>query len=215
VTAVAILDYGMGNLRSVYKALEHVGAQPELTADHDRVRAADAVVLPGVGAMPKAMESVRALELDELLRERVDAGVPVIGLCMGMQLLFESTTELGGAQGIGLLEGPVVGLEAPKVPQIGWNPVSWRRASVLNAGLPDPCAFYHANSFAPRPSNPDDVLGTAEYGSEFVSVVERPPVYGLQSHPEKSGPDGLRLLANFIRLAQAAGSAGGAATASS
>jgi imidazole glycerol-phosphate synthase subunit HisH len=201
VTAVAILDYGMGNLRSVYKALEHVGAQPELTADHDRVRAADAVVLPGVGAMPKAMESVRALELDELLRERVDAGVPVIGLCMGMQLLFESTTELGGAEGIGLLEGPVVGLEAPKVPQIGWNPVSWRRASVLNEGLPDPCAFYHANSFAPRPSNPEDVLGTAEYGSEFVSVVERPPVYGLQSHPEKSGPDGLRLLANFIRAA--------------
>jgi imidazole glycerol-phosphate synthase subunit HisH len=201
VTAVAILDYGMGNLRSVYKALEHVGAQPELTADHDRVRAADAVVLPGVGAMPKAMESVRALELDQLLRERVDAGVPVIGLCMGMQLLFESTTELGGAEGIGLLEGPVVGLEAPKVPQIGWNPVSWRRASVLNEGLPDPCAFYHANSFAPRPSNPEDVLGTAEYGSEFVSVVERPPVYGLQSHPEKSGPDGLRLLANFIRAA--------------
>jgi glutamine amidotransferase len=201
VTAVAILDYGMGNLRSVYKALEHVGAQPELTADHARVRAADAIVLPGVGAMPKAMESVRALGLDELLRERVDAGVPVIGLCMGMQLLFESTTELGGAEGIGLLEGAVVGLEAPKVPQIGWNPVSWRRASVLNEGLPDPCAFYHANSFAPRPSNPEDVLGTAEYGSEFVSVVERPPVYGLQSHPEKSGPDGLRLLANFIRAA--------------
>jgi imidazole glycerol-phosphate synthase subunit HisH len=201
VTAVAILDYGMGNLRSVYKALEHVGAEPELTADHDRVRAADAVVLPGVGAMPKAMESVRALGLDELLRERVDSGVPVIGLCMGMQLLFESTTELGGAEGIGLLDGPVVGLEAPKVPQIGWNPVSWRRASVLNQGLPDPCAFYHANSFAPRPSNPEDVLGTAEYGSEFVSVVERPPVYGLQSHPEKSGPDGLRLLANFVNAA--------------
>jgi imidazole glycerol-phosphate synthase subunit HisH len=201
---LAILDYGMGNLRSVYKALEHVGARPELTADHARVRAADAVVLPGVGAMPKAMESVRALGLDGLLRERVDAGVPVIGLCMGMQLLFESTTELGGAEGIGLLKGPVVGLEAPKVPQIGWNPVSWRRSSVLNEGLPEPCAFYHANSFAPRPSNPEDVLGTAEYGSEFVSVVERPPVYGLQSHPEKSGPDGLRLLRNFVALAAAA-----------
>jgi glutamine amidotransferase len=200
---VAILDYGMGNLRSVYKALEHVGAEPELTADHARVRAADAIVLPGVGAMPKAMEQVRALGLDELLRERVAAGVPVIGLCMGMQLLFDSTTELGGAEGIGLLEGPVVGLEAPKVPQIGWNPVAWRRASVLNEGLPDPCAFYHANSFAPRPAHAEDVLGTAEYGSEFVSVVERPPVYGLQSHPEKSGPDGLRLLASFVRLAAA------------
>jgi glutamine amidotransferase len=198
---VAILDYGMGNLRSVYKALEHVGAEPELTSDHARVREAGAVVLPGVGAMPKAMEHVRALALDELLRERVAAGVPVIGLCMGMQLLFQSTTELGGAEGIGLLEGPVEQLEAPKIPQIGWNAVSWTRRSVLNAGLPDPCAFYHANSFAPRPARGEDVLGTAEYGSEFVSVVERPPVYGLQSHPEKSGPDGLRLLANFVRLA--------------
>jgi imidazole glycerol-phosphate synthase subunit HisH len=199
-----MLDYGMGNLRSVYKALEHVGARPELTADHARVREADAIVLPGVGAMPKAMERVRALGLDELLRERVAGGIPVIGLCMGMQLLFESTTELGGAEGIGLLEGEVVGLEAPKVPQIGWNPVSWRRSSVLNDGLPDPCAFYHANSFAPRPANAEDVLGTAEYGSEFVSVVERPPVYGLQSHPEKSGPDGLRLLRNFVGLADRA-----------
>jgi glutamine amidotransferase len=201
VTRTAILDYGMGNLRSVAKALEHVGAEPLLTNDHARVREADAVVLPGVGAMPKAMERVRELKLDELLRERVEAGVPLIGLCMGMQLLFESTTELGGSEGIGLLRGPVLQLQASKIPQIGWNPVSWRRASVLNDGLPDPCAFYHANSFAPRPSNPEDVLGTAEYGSEFVSVVERPPVYGLQSHPEKSGPDGLRLLRNFVRLA--------------
>jgi imidazole glycerol-phosphate synthase subunit HisH len=201
VTRVAILDYGMGNLRSVAKALEHVGAEPLLTNDHARVREADAVVLPGVGAMPKAMERVRELKLDQLLRERVEAGVPLIGLCMGMQLLFESTTELGGAEGIGLLSGPVLQLQASKIPQIGWNPVSWRRASVLNDGLPDPCAFYHANSFAPRPSDAEDVLGTAEYGSEFVSVVERPPVYGLQSHPEKSGPDGLRLLANFVRAA--------------
>jgi len=203
LTRIAILDYGMGNLRSVGKALEHVGAEPLLTSDHARVREADGIVLPGVGAMPKAMERVRELALDQLLRERVEAAVPVIGLCMGLQLLFDSTTELGGAEGIGLLGGPVEALEAPglKVPQIGWNPVSWRRESPLNAGLPAPCAFYHANSFAPRPAEPDAVLGTAEYGSEFVSVVERSPVYGLQSHPEKSGPDGLRLLKNFVSLA--------------
>jgi imidazole glycerol-phosphate synthase subunit HisH len=199
---IAVLEYGMGNLRSVAKALEHVGGQPVLTSDHARARDADAIVLPGVGAMPKAMEHVRRLRLDDLLRERVEAGVPVIGLCMGMQLLFESTTEHGGAEGIGLLEGPVEGLDAPgqKIPQIGWNPVSWRRRAALNEGLPEPCAFYHANSFAPRPARDEDVLGTAEYGAEFVSVVARPPVYGLQSHPEKSGPHGLRLLRNFVGL---------------
>jgi glutamine amidotransferase len=199
---IAILDYGMGNLRSVAKALEHVGADPVLTHDHDRIRRAGAIVLPGVGAMPKAMEKVRALGLDELLHERVAAGVPVLGLCMGMQLLFERTEEHGGADGIGLLKGRVARLPANglKVPQIGWNPVSWRRRSALNDGLPDPCAFYHANSFAPRPADGEDVLGVADYGGEFVSVVERPPVYGLQSHPEKSGPDGLRLLRNFVSL---------------
>jgi glutamine amidotransferase len=203
VTRIAILDYGMGNLRSVAKALEHVGARPEVTSDHGRVREADGVVLPGVGAMPRAMERVRRLGLDELLRELVGAGVPLLGLCMGMQLLFESTTELGGSDGIGLLEGRVEQLEAPglKVPQIGWNPVDWRRETALNDGLPNPCAFYHANSFAPRPVHPEDILGTADYGREFVSAVARPPVYGVQFHPEKSGPDGLALLGNFVRAA--------------
>jgi glutamine amidotransferase len=196
---IAILDYGMGNLRSVAKALEHVGAEPVLTRDHARIREAGAVVLPGVGAMPKAMEKVRALGLDRLLRERVEAGVPVLGLCMGMQLLFEGTEEHGGAEGIGLLRGRVVRLDAPRVPQIGWNPVAWRKRGELNEGLPDPCAFYHAHSYAPK-AREEDVLGTADYGGEFVSVVERPPVYGLQSHPEKSGPDGLRLLRNFVAL---------------
>jgi imidazole glycerol-phosphate synthase subunit HisH len=207
---IAILDYGMGNLRSVAKALEHVDAAPELTSDRDRVRAADGLVLPGVGAMPRAMEHVRRLGLDELIHERVEAGVPLIGLCMGMQLLFEATTELGGAEGIGLLEGRVEQLPAPglKIPQIGWNPVAWKREDPLIEGLPDPCAFYHANSFAPRPSRPEDVLGTADYGSEFVSAVAHPPVHGVQFHPEKSGPHGLRLLANFVRGCTAAGPRG-------
>jgi glutamine amidotransferase len=201
VTRIAILDYGMGNLRSVSKALEHVGADAELTRDHEQVRAADGIVLPGVGAMPKAMEHVRRLGLDELLHERVQAGVPLIGVCMGMQLLFESTVEHGGAEGIGLLAGSVEKLPAAglKVPQIGWNPVSWRRETPLNEGLPDPCAFYHANSFAPRPAQAEDVLGTADYGGEFVSAVARPPVYGVQFHPEKSGEHGLALLGNFVR----------------
>jgi glutamine amidotransferase len=202
VSNVAVLDYGMGNLRSVEKAFGHVGVDADVTRDHDAVRGAAGVVLPGVGAMPKAMEAVRALGFDELLRERRDAGVPIIGICMGMQLLFESTTEHGGSEGIGLLRGPVEELDAPglKVPHIGWNHVSWRAESPLCEGLPDPCAFYHVHSFAPRPANGEDVLGTAVYGTEFASVVARDNVYGAQFHPEKSGPDGLGLLANFAAL---------------
>ena len=199
---LAILDYGMGNLRSVEKAFEHVGVQASITRGHDDVRAAAGVVLPGVGAMPKAMEAVTELGFDELLRERRDAGVPIIGICMGMQLLFESTTEHGGAAGIGLLDGSVEALDAPglKVPHIGWNHVGWRRESPLTDGLANPTAFYHVHSFAPRPANAEDVLGTAVYGAEFASVVERESVFGAQFHPEKSGPDGLRLLANFAAL---------------
>ncbi len=202
MSTIAILDYGMGNLRSAEKAFEHVGARPVITSDADSVRAADGVVLPGVGAFPQAMAAVRRLGLAELLRERRDAGAPILGLCLGMQLLFDSSSELGGGEGIGLIEGAVERVDARglKVPHIGWNMVSWRRASPLNEGLPDPCAFYHVHSFAARPANADDVLGTASYGSEFASVVARPPVYGTQFHPEKSGPDGLRLLGSFTRL---------------
>jgi imidazole glycerol-phosphate synthase subunit HisH len=196
---IAILDYGMGNLRSVEKALEHVGARSVRTADHDVVRRADAVVLPGVGAFRRAMEAVHERGLDDLVRERAAAGVPLIGLCLGMQLLFEESTELGGSAGIGLLPGSVRALETGglKVPQIGWNPVTWTRESPLTDGLPQPAPMYHVHSFAARPDDPADVLGTADYGGEFVSAVERGNVFGVQFHPEKSGAAGLRLLRNF------------------
>jgi imidazole glycerol-phosphate synthase subunit HisH len=202
VTRIAVLDYGMGNLRSVEKALEHVGAEAAVTRDHRSIANADGIVLPGVGAFPRAMEEVRRLGLDAVLDERLSAGTPVLGICLGMQLLFEGSTELGGAEGLGLLDGEVQQLEADglKVPQIGWNPVSWRRKTPLRDDLLEPCPFYHVHSFAPRPARDDNVVGTATYGAEFVSVVERPPLYGVQFHPEKSGPDGLRLLASFARL---------------
>jgi glutamine amidotransferase len=200
---IAILDYGMGNLRSVEKALEHVGAEPVITHDADRIRAAEALVLPGVGAFPKAMAAVRERGLDELIAERRAHGVPVLGICLGMQLLFDSSVELGGADGLGLLAGEVRELPAPglKVPQIGWNTVEWKRESPLTEGFGERTAFYHVHSFAPVASN-GVVLGTAEYGSEFVSAVAGDGVYGVQFHPEKSGPDGLALLRNFIALAQ-------------
>jgi imidazole glycerol-phosphate synthase subunit HisH len=202
MTRVAILDYGMGNLRSVEKALERVGAEAEITSDRARTDSADGVILPGVGAFPRAMERVRELGLDELVTGRIEAGVPVLGICLGMQLLFESSVENEGASGLSLLGGIVAPLEANgyKVPHIGWSPVQWAHASRLTADLGDETPFYFVHSFAPRPATAGDVLGTAAYGARFACAVERPPLYGVQFHPEKSSSAGLRLLANFVRI---------------
>ncbi|MEA2466929.1 MAG: imidazole glycerol-phosphate synthase subunit HisH [Thermoleophilaceae bacterium] len=199
---VAILNYGMGNLTSATMALEHVGASVEVTNDPALVRVAHAVVLPGVGAFPKAMEAVRRLGLDELIHERRDAGVPILGICLGMQLLFDSSTEMGGATGIGLLPGTVEPLDAAglKIPQIGWNPVRWREGSVLGGGLGDESPMYHVHSFAVKPADRSIVAGTATYGNEFVSAVEEGDVFGVQFHPEKSSRDGLALLRNFVNV---------------
>jgi imidazole glycerol-phosphate synthase subunit HisH len=200
---VAILNYGMGNLTSASMAFEHVGASVEVTSDHDAVRAAHAVVLPGVGAFPKAMEAVTRLGLDELVRERVESGVPVLGICLGMQLFFESSSELGGAEGIGLVRGTVEPLEAAglKIPQIGWNEVAWSSEKQLARGLGERTAMYHVHSFSTRPADPDVVAGTAVYGDEFVSAIERDNLFGVQFHPEKSSRDGLQLLRNFVNVA--------------
>jgi len=196
---IAIVDYGMGNRRSVEKAFEHVGAPVSVTPDHGRIAAADGIVVPGVGAFPRAMRNLRELGLDELLRERAAAGVPLLGLCLGMQLLFDSSTEHEGATGLGLLPGDVTALrvDGRKLPHIGWNEVSFTRPAALTAGLGDAAAFYHVHSFACRPAHPADGVGTSEYGETFVSIVERDNVAGVQFHPEKSSRDGLALLRNF------------------
>ena len=196
---VALVDYGMGNRRSVEKALEHVGARVERTSDGDAIAAAAAIVLPGVGAFPEAMRRLRALGLVDLLRERAAAGVPVLGICLGMQLLFDSSEEHEGACGLGLLPGAVTRLRAPglKVPHIGWNTVEFERASALTQGLGESAAFYHVHTYACRPEEESDVVGRGEYGERFVSIVERGNVMGAQFHPEKSSLDGLALLRNF------------------
>jgi imidazole glycerol-phosphate synthase subunit HisH len=201
---IGIVDYGMGNRRSVEKALEHVGAEPRLTADHGVIRSADGIVVPGVGAFPEAMRRFRAAGLDELIRERAEAGVPVLGLCLGMQLLFDSSDEHEGAAGLGLLPGRVTALRAPRVPHIGWNLVTFERPSPLTEGLGDAAAFYHVHSLAPEPAVPDDIVGRGEYGERFVTIVERGNVMGVQFHPEKSSRDGLALLRNFTRVGVAA-----------
>jgi glutamine amidotransferase len=201
---IAILDYGMGNLRSVEKALEHVGAGATITRDADTVRAADGVILPGVGAFPRAMERVREHGLDALIEERRQAGVPILGICLGLQLLFDSSTEQGGAPGVGLLEGEVAALVADglKVPHIGWSPVSWERESSLVEGIDSGTPFYFVHSFAPSPA-PGDLLGSATYGARFACAAQRDNVFGVQFHPEKSSAAGLRLLSNFTGICAA------------
>jgi glutamine amidotransferase len=201
---IAIVDYGMGNRRSVEKALVHVGAAPALTADHDVLRSADGIVVPGVGAFPEAMRRLRAAGLDELIVERAEAGVPVLGLCLGMQLLFETSDEHEGSEGLGLLAGHVRALRAARVPHIGWNLVTFGRGARLVESLGAAAAFYHVHSFVCEPEDEGDVVGRGEYGAPFVSIVERGNVMGVQFHPEKSSRDGLQLLRNFAQVGVAA-----------
>ena len=209
MTLIAILDYGMGNLRSVEKGLERVGSEAVITSRRDEARAADGVILPGVGAFPTAMRRVRELRLDALVAERLETGAPVLGICLGMQLLFSSSSENEGADGLELLPGEVGPLEAPglKIPHIGWSPVRWERSTPLTEGLRSEVPFYFVHSFTPRPREREDVLGTAEYGERFACAIERAPLYGVQFHPEKSSGAGLRLLSNFSRICASVGAA--------
>jgi imidazole glycerol-phosphate synthase subunit HisH len=203
--SIAIVDYGMGNRRSVEKALVRVGADATITGDHDVIRAADAVVLPGVGAFPKGMANLRERGLDELMRERAASGTPFLGICLGMQLLFESSSELGmQTPGIGLIAGHVRELHADglRVPHIGWNEVRFAQDSPLTADLPqNGCPFYHVHSYVAADVDRADLVGSAEYGEHFPTIVAKANVYGTQFHPEKSSRHGLLLLSAFAQLA--------------
>ncbi len=201
---VGVVDYGMGNRRSVEKALDRVGARAVVTGDHEALMGADGLIVPGVGAFPAAMRSLRELGLDELVVRRAEAGTPVLGLCLGMQLLFDSSVELGGDRGLGLLGGEVADLRPRepglKIPHIGWNEVTLERSSPLTEGLPERVAFYHVHSFVVRPAEDADVVGRGDYGGAFPSIVARDPIYGVQFHPEKSSTHGLALLRNFTAI---------------
>jgi glutamine amidotransferase len=206
MTLVAVVDYGMGNRRSVEKALQQVGATAEITNDHDRLLAADGLVIPGVGAYPKAMQNLDTLGLIELIRTRAAEQTPVLGICLGMQLLLEGSEELEPTPGLGLIEGRVSPLRTGglRVPHIGWNEVAFERSSPLTAGLPESGRpFYHVHSLAARPANEGDVIGTTEYGEPFATIVGRGSVLGVQFHPEKSSADGLLMLRNFVSLCSA------------
>jgi imidazole glycerol-phosphate synthase subunit HisH len=208
---IGVIDYGMGNRRSVQKALESQGAQAPITRDLDELRRCQGLVLPGVGAFPLAMRNLGELGLDELVRSQLGAGIPLLGICLGMQLLFEGSEELGSTPGLGILPGGVTRLDTSglRIPHIGWNEVRWERPSPLTEGLPEQgWPFYHVHSFAARPTVEEDVVGTTEYGERFATVVARDRVFGVQFHPEKSSGHGLRLLGSFVRLCLEAGGPG-------
>jgi imidazole glycerol-phosphate synthase subunit HisH len=198
---VGIVDYGMGNRRSVQKALDHVGARSLLTADADQLRASDGLVVPGVGAFPLGMHNLGELGLDEVIRDCARDGRPVLGICLGMQLLFDGSDELELTRGLGLIPGRVSRLQTNglRVPHLGWNEVSFQRPSALTAGLPPGgCPFYHVHSLAAHPQELDDVVATTLYRERFATIVAPGNLLGVQFHPEKSSADGLRLLRNFV-----------------
>ena len=188
----------MGNRRSVEKALERVGADARLTADHGVLREADGLVVPGVGAFPEAMRRLRDAGLDELIRECAE-DVPVLGLCLGMHLLCEGSEEFEDTEGLGLLSGWIRPLEARgmKLPHIGWHEVRFLRGTPLTPASGTE-AYYHVHSFAPERT--EDAVAVGDYGGEFVSIVAREKVFGCQFHPEKSSHAGLALLREFTRL---------------
>jgi glutamine amidotransferase len=201
---IAVVDYRMGNRRSVEKALVHLGADARITGDPELLDRADALVIPGVGAFPQGMANLEAEGLAELIRRRADADTPILGICLGMQLLFDASVEVTPAQGLGLIPGEVTPLYPGglRLPHIGWNEVRFDRPSPLTAELPVAGApFYHVHSYAARPAVPEHIIATCEYGERFATIVSRGSVHGTQFHPEKSSNDGLTLLRNFVTLA--------------
>lgn len=202
---VVVLDYGSGNVHSAAKAVEAAGARVELTADRDRVMAADGLLVPGVGAFSAVMDALRTVRGDELIDRRLAGGRPVLGICVGQQVLFERGDERGiVTDGLGQWPGTVSALQAPTVPHMGWNTVEAPAESRLFAGLHDE-RFYFVHSYAahewsldPHPAIPTPLVTWAQHGERFIAAVENGPLTATQFHPEKSGHAGLRLLSNWL-----------------
>jgi glutamine amidotransferase len=197
---IAVLDYGIGNLRSAEKALQHVGADARLVTSPDEARGADAVVLPGVGAFGACMDALRRSGLDEVALEAADAGTPFLGICVGMQLLYEGSDEDPDAKGLGILGGRIRKLpDDVKRPQMQWNRLALARPDdPIVAGLGDDPWVYFVHSYAAEDTG--ETIATCDYGGDVVGVVGRDHLWATQFHPEKSGPVGLQLLRNFVGL---------------
>ena len=203
---IAIVDYGLGNLGSVEKALRHVGADCYVTSAPEEVRAAAAVVLPGVGAFDDCMEGLLRTGLADAVVEAIEAGKPFFGICLGLQVLFEESEEAAVHRGLGILRGCVVRFRHElKIPQIGWNQIQIKRRAPHLADIPDGAWVYFVHSYHVQPADEDVVATTTEYGYEFCSAVWRENIFATQFHPEKSQRVGLRILRNFVELVEAQG----------
>jgi glutamine amidotransferase len=207
---IAIIDYGIGNLRSVEKAFLHVGGDARLTAKPAVVRAAHGVVVPGVGAFGACALGLRSGGFEALVLEAARSGKPLLGICVGMQLLFESSEEMGQHAGLGLLPGRVLRFregqvdaagQRLKVPQIGWNQLWHDGSDPLLAGVPGGSFAYFVHSYYCAPAEPSDVVATTDYGLDYASIVRRANLWGVQFHPEKSQAVGLQILRNFVAIA--------------
>jgi imidazole glycerol-phosphate synthase subunit HisH len=201
---VVVLDYGSGNLRSAQRALARVGADVTVTSSLDAAARADGLVVPGVGAYAACMAGIDALGAGRVIVERVAAGAPVLGICVGMQVLFASGEEHGvTTKGLGLVPGTVSRLDAPVVPHMGWNTVDWPDGSVLGAGLPAGTRFYFVHSYAARPLPELGGAAVTVHGEPFVAAFETGALAATQFHPEKSGDAGATLLSNWVRSVNA------------
>jgi glutamine amidotransferase len=200
---IAVIDYQMGNLRSVQKALERVGHEAVVTSDSEVVERADKVVLPGVGAFEDAIAELRRRNLVQPIKEAIDCGKPFLGICLGLQLLFDVSYEGGQHEGLGVLRGEVVRFDLPpeyKVPHMGWNEAKILRPAPMLAGIPQGSHFYFVHSYYVKPQDPELTAITVEYGHPFCAAVWRDNLFATQFHPEKSQSNGLRLLKNFAEL---------------
>jgi imidazole glycerol-phosphate synthase subunit HisH len=195
-----IIDYGMGNLRSVEKAVQSVGGRPAISPDPDAIRKAERLILPGVGAFGDAMVNLRQRGMDEAVCEAVRAGKPLLGLCLGLQLLFTESEEFGSHDGLNLIPGKVKKFDEPglRVPHVGWNQIEETHSNPLLAGIPEGSYFYFVHSFYVEPERSEDILCWTSYGRRFCSIACRDKVWGAQFHPEKSQQTGMRLLRNFL-----------------
>jgi len=198
---IAIIDYGMGNLRSVQKAFERIGAEVVVTADRRAIESASALVLPGVGAFGDAMANLREAGLMESIRRAIEEGKPLLGICLGMQLLFEVSEEMGLHQGLGVFQGRVRRFEVNlKVPHMGWNQIHITQPDPLLVGVADGSYVYFVHSYYAEPADPEIIIATTDYGINYASIIGRDTVYGIQFHPEKSQDVGLKILHNFATI---------------